>query len=125
MQAVTSVNAEQASKRVMRKPTRLRNGEGRRREPSAWPGLLGKSGRISRFRRGSGDSMHAQGEATQHGKPDAVRARDPQLDSREGQAGPRGVAERPVVPLKPGNAGGGKGLSSRSAQEAARTGRLA
>jgi hypothetical protein len=25
------VNAEQASKRVMRKPTRLKNGEGRRR----------------------------------------------------------------------------------------------
>jgi hypothetical protein len=30
MQAGTRVNAEQASKRVMRKPTRLRNGEGRR-----------------------------------------------------------------------------------------------
>lgn len=28
MQAVTRVNAEQASKRVMRKPTRLINGEG-------------------------------------------------------------------------------------------------
>ena len=27
----------------------------------------------------------------------------------EGQAGPTGVAERPVVPMKPGNAGGGKG----------------
>jgi len=30
MQAVTRVNAEQASKRVMWKPTRLNNGEGRR-----------------------------------------------------------------------------------------------
>jgi hypothetical protein len=29
--------------------------------------------------------------------------------TRESQAGPIGVAERPVVPLKPGNAGGGKG----------------
>ena len=29
--------------------------------------------------------------------------------AREGQAGRPGVAERPVVPLKPGNAGGGKG----------------
>ena len=30
-QAVTYVNAEQASKRVMREPTRLSNAEGRRR----------------------------------------------------------------------------------------------
>ena len=45
----------------------------------------------------------------QHGKPRAVRARDPQPDAREGLAGPFGVAERPVVPVKPGNAGGGKG----------------
>jgi RNA-directed DNA polymerase len=30
-------------------------------------------------------------------------------DAREGQAGLLGVAERPVVPTKPGNAGGGKG----------------
>jgi hypothetical protein len=35
--------------------------------------------------------------------------RDDQLDAREGQAGRPGVAERFVVPLKPGNAGGGKG----------------
>src|SRR5215470_12819170 len=32
-----------------------------------------------------------------------------QLEAREGQAGRFGVAERFVVPLKPGNAGGGKG----------------
>ena len=30
-------------------------------------------------------------------------------DSGDGQAGRIGVAERPVVPLKPGNSGGGKG----------------
>src|SRR5216684_142276 len=34
---------------------------------------------------------------------------DDQLEAREGQAGRLGVAERFVVPLKPGNAGGGKG----------------
>ena len=34
---------------------------------------------------------------------------DDQPESREGQAGRRGVAEGFVVPLKPGNAGGGKG----------------
>src|SRR6267142_1784462 len=49
-----------------------------------------------------------QGKRTQHGKPQCV-IRDDQPDAREGQAGRTGVAERPVVPLKPGNAGGGKG----------------
>ena len=34
---------------------------------------------------------------------------DDQPDACEGQAGRRGVAERFVVPVKPGNAGGGKG----------------
>lgn len=32
-----------------------------------------------------------------------------QTDAREGQAVHDGVTERPVVPWKPGNAGGGKG----------------
>jgi hypothetical protein len=35
--------------------------------------------------------------------------RDDQPDAREGSAGRPEVAERFVVPLKPGNAGGGKG----------------
>ena len=48
-----------------------------------------------------------QGKRTQHGKPHCV-IRDDQPDAREGQAGRAGVAERLVVPLKPGNAGGGK-----------------
>jgi len=47
--------------------------------------------------------------------PDATRETprgDRRLDqpaTRESQAGPCGVAERLVVPQKPGNAGGGKG----------------
>ena len=49
-----------------------------------------------------------QGKRTQHGKPQGVVS-DDQPDAREGQAGRPGVAERFVVPLKPGNAGGGKG----------------
>src|SRR5450631_2312620 len=49
-----------------------------------------------------------QGKRTQHGKPQG-EVRDDQPDTREGQAGRRGVAERFAVPLKPGNAGGGKG----------------
>src|SRR5271166_3297512 len=50
----------------------------------------------------------AQGKRTQHGKPRGVVS-DDQLEAREGQAGRPGVAERFVVPLKPGNAGGVKG----------------
>lgn len=37
------------------------------------------------------------------------RAAGPEPDAREGQAGPDEESERPVVPMKPGNAGGGKG----------------
>src|SRR6266702_8410060 len=49
-----------------------------------------------------------QGKRTQHGKPQGVVS-DDQPDAREGQVGRSGVAERFAVPLKPGNAGGGKG----------------
>jgi len=48
-----------------------------------------------------------------------------QPDAREGQAGPCGVADRPAVPSKPGNAGGGKGPDFRSAAEAVRVRRMA
>ncbi len=34
---------------------------------------------------------------------------DDQPDAREGRFGRCGVTERPVVPMKPGNSGGGKG----------------
>src|SRR5206468_10717449 len=49
-----------------------------------------------------------QGKRTQHGKPHGVVS-DDQPDAREGQAGRLGDTERFAVPLKPGNAGGGKG----------------
>src|SRR5207247_3980013 len=48
------------------------------------------------------------GKRTQHGRPQGV-VRDDQPNAREGQAGRLGDTERFVVPLKPGNAGGGKG----------------
>ena len=63
-----------------------------------------------------------QGKRTQHGKSLGV-VRDDQPDAREGQAGRLGVTERPVVPTKPGNSGGGKGpwfkidATSREGQE--------
>ncbi len=48
------------------------------------------------------------GKRKQHGKPQG-EVGDDQPDAREGQAGLPGVAERSVVPPRPGNAGGGKG----------------
>ena len=96
------VNAEQASKRTMCRPTRstlsgkadTAERDERRLRPAAAPGYWRQH-------------VH-EGKRTQHGKPRDV-VRDDQPDAREGQAGRRGVAERFVVPLKPGNAGGGKG----------------
>src|ERR1700751_2784740 len=49
-----------------------------------------------------------QGKRTQHGRPQGV-VRDDQPDAREGEAGRPGESERFIVPMKPGNAGGGKG----------------
>src|SRR5215469_12680604 len=54
-----------------------------------------------------------QGKRTQHRRPHDV-VWDDQPDAREGEAGRRGDAERFVVPLKPGNAGGGKGPQFRT-----------
>ena len=50
---------------------------------------------------------HRRPEATREAP--AVIAVWDQPATRERQAGPYGVAERSAVPLKPGNAGGGKG----------------
>src|SRR5258708_15578038 len=102
VQAATRVNAEQASKRTMCRPTRqpfrgrlTRMGEFRARTtPICCTGVVA--------------AACTQGKRTQHGKPQCV-IRDEQPDAREGQAGRSGVAETLVVPLKPGNAGGGKG----------------
>jgi len=53
--------------------------------------------------------MTAHGRHLQHGKPRLTEARDLRPDAREGQAGSGGVTDRPVVPRKPANSGGGKG----------------
>jgi len=102
VQAVTRVNAEQSPKRTMRRPTRqpfrgrlIRLGEAERRvRPAAAPGVVA--------------TACTQGKRTQHEKPHGVVSND-QPEAREGQARRPGVAERFVVPRKPGNAGGGKG----------------
>ena len=58
--------------------------------------------------RGNGDGMQAKGTGCNTGNPSGGCCRN-QLAPRESQAGPPRVAERPVRPRKPGNAGGGKG----------------
>jgi len=45
---------------------------------------------------------------------------DDQPNAREGQVGRHGVAERFVLPLRPGNSGGGRDLSSRQTQQVVR-----
>jgi len=52
--------------------------------------------------------MYERGDQTQHGKPHRWLMFHGQLATRESQARPFGVAERLVLPMKPGNAGGGK-----------------
>src|ERR1022692_1853834 len=52
--------------------------------------------------------MYAWETRRNTGSPSGDRGID-QLATRERQAGPCGVAERSVVPWKPGNSGGGKG----------------
>jgi hypothetical protein len=95
------VNAEQASKRSMCRPTRPPN-----------RGRLLRLGEMSEdyvqpLHRGTGGSMYTRKAHATREAP--MRDQDDQPDAREGQAGRIGVAERPVVPMKPGNAGGGKG----------------
>ena len=58
--------------------------------------------------RGFGDGMQAKETRRNTGNPSGDRDGD-QLAARESQARPFGVAERPVRPMKPGNAGRGKG----------------
>jgi hypothetical protein len=65
------------------------------------------------LRRGSGDSMYTRKAYATREAPRRGRS-DGQPEAREGQAGRPGVAERFVVPLKPGNSGGGKGPQFRT-----------
>ena len=57
---------------------------------------------------GIGDGMYAMGTMRNTGSPSGDCSMN-QLATRERQAGPFGMAERLVVPMKPGNSGGGKG----------------
>ena len=101
------MNAEQASKNPMREPIRQYCGEGCHCERNQAGTYAGTNDARSRSRRGSGDGMSAQENNETREAPiggDGYL----QPDAREGRSGPAGVAERLVVPLKPGNSGGGK-----------------
>ena len=58
--------------------------------------------------RGNGDGMQAKWTIRNTGSPSGDGNRN-QLAAGERKAGPYGMAERLVVPTKPGNSGGGKG----------------
>lgn len=75
-----------------------------------------------RSRRGTGDGMDTRGSDATREAPTVVACHQPA--AREVEAGPRGVAERPVVSEKPGNAGGGKGPWFKGNVKGARAGRL-
>ena len=85
-QAVTRVNVEQASKRPMCDAD-LALGWGR---PQPLASNVDGWNTLSHERsdpaghRGNDDGMPVHGDPTQHGKPQAVRACDPQPDAREG-----------------------------------------
>jgi len=96
------VNAEQASKSAMQEPTRRHFGEGR----SWW-----KSTSELTFIKPAGvvaTAYRQRGPDATREAPAVIAVSD-QPATRERQAGPYGVAERLVVPMKPGNADGGKG----------------
>ena len=69
--------------------------------------------RFHRTCRGSSDGMQAKGIRRNTGSPSGDGSMD-QLATRERKAGPTGMAERLVVPTKPGNSGGGKGLQLKA-----------
>src|ERR1700733_12761358 len=101
VQAATRVNVEQASKRKMCRPTRLPY-RGRLKQ------LVELSESAASCYTGVLAAACTQGKRTQHGKPHG-EVSDDQPNAREGQVGRHGVAERFVLPLRPGNSGGGKG----------------
>jgi len=62
--------------------------------------------------RGISDGMQAKWTIRNTGSPSGDRGTD-QLAARERKAGPYGMAERLVVPTKPGNSGRGQGPVQR------------
>jgi hypothetical protein len=100
MQAGTRVNAEQASKTDMAEA-----------DPSEFSGRPLPLGRIATAPNGSVRKMASacmEEEIVGTREAPAVKGRGSQPELREEQAGSFGVADRLVILMKPGNAGGGK-----------------
>ena len=112
--AVTRVNTEQAPK-TSDAEADPRPRRGRPPETTTTPGAEVKRTENERVVSSAGVMVTARSQEGNHATREAclVAARDGQPNAREGQVGPSEVAERLVVPLKPGNAGGGKGPSFR------------
>ena len=115
MQAVMRMNLEQASKVQLETPTRLRYGEGRStlgkqrtRHPAWSPGVV--------------RTACMEGPLRNVGGPGPVRGRNPQ---RHGRWRSARASERLIVPVRPGNAGGGKGPRFGSAFDGVADGGLA
>ena len=96
------MNAEQASKDATRKPTRPKIGEGCHRggrERNVHSAIPPGYWRQHAYKRETDATREA---------PCVVECND-QPEAGDGWSGRTGVAERPVVPRKLGNASGGKG----------------
>src|ERR1700752_4379132 len=91
----------------MRRPTRQPF-----RGRLTWLGYRAK-GSAQPLRRGSGDSMYTRKANATREAPWRGQIKV-HLEGREGQAGRLVVAERFVVPMKLGNAGGGKGAQFKT-----------
>jgi len=115
VRAVTRVKPEQASKSLMRAPSPLSMDEGRCGRLDA-PTNEGRSAR-----RGSGHSTYAR-EDWQHGRPVALVG---SMTNGPAEGRARQASEGLIVPLKPGNAGGGKEPWFGVRPNEPRTGRLA
>ena len=115
VRAVTRVKPEQASKSLMRAPSPLSMDEGRCGRPDA-PTHEGRSAR-----RGRGHSTYARAD-WQHGRPVGQAGR---LANGPAAGRARQASEGLVVPLKPSNAGRGKGPWFGVRSNEPRRGRLA
>ena len=105
-----SETADEPSKEAMWEPTRPLIGEGchcgvHASSPCKQEARVTKAPQSHRGRGG----RHVCKETNATWEAPAAAARDRQREAREGQARPYGVTERPVVAVKPGNAGGAKG----------------
>jgi hypothetical protein len=108
LQAVTRVKLEQASKVKMWTPTRLRNGEGStgREESGAGTRKLATNEHLIRST-GVVSTACREGDLGQWGRLGAGGDRVP--ERRQKGRRPVRESERVVRPMRPGNAGGGKG----------------